>query len=715
MKRVLFTLMIAAFALNINAQALYENFDATDMPAGWTVIDNGTNPGTWFIDTYVPYQGTGHATIDTYETDGGPADDWLISPQITVTEDYRIAFYASSSDENYPDGFTLMASKNSTGVADFTIELLSVDEVPLSYTKYVVNLNDINGLSPGETIYLGFHCESNGSWLNLDEFAYEMAPTEAFFGFESGEIPNGWAVVDGGSNLGSWEVVDSDAHEGTYSLYLDAWEDGYGAPDDWVMTNKFKVGNNTELSFWANCYADYPDDITIYASKTGQNISDFTITVMPTFTLTGNFAKYKVVLTDITELSATDEIYLGIHCETNGSRVNIDNIKLGDIQQPALNYAYAISPNEIEAVYDIELEQVDADNFTLKTINGDITFSDAEIDASNAKIVHLSGASENFAADNDVDELSDGTTKAVELYAGILPLTYTSITNGDGTLIYDGPNATFKGVITNFNDDGSRVWIQDATGAHHGVNTYDMEYTNLYVGDEILFYGSVSPFRNQTEVFPATFIEVVSTGNTPEATTISGSDISIANEIDSDPAEQYEGQLVTITGVTVLAWDGAYFTCSDDGQTSSFYIGNIFGNYVQDGKEFNDQTLAINGTYDITGIVTGRDETYVLNPRNDADIKVASAIEKPQVVKELNVYPNPVSGTAHVSFMLEKTTGVEFSVYDMSGKQIKTVNFDTLNAGENNIDISFDGIRAGNYLLRANVDGKVTTKMLNVR
>jgi len=714
MKRLFTFLFVVCIALSIRAQSLYENFDGTSLTAGWSIIDSGTNSASWGLDTYKPYKGTGHAALDTYIDGGGAADDWLITPQITVKKNYQIVLYAKSDHNTYKDGFKLKVSKTGKNVADFTIELLAVEEVPNDYTKYVVKLNDVAALAEGDQVYVALHCNSNGSWFYIDEFAYERAGDEFYVDFESG-IPQDWKIIDSGTNTGSWQIYDENSHDGTGCIFLDTYDADDKYTDDWFITQKFYVGEKNELSFWGACNADYPDEITVYASKTGTLSVDFTITVMPTFELTDNYKKYSIILTDVSGISATDEIYLAVNSKTNGSRIYIDQFRVGEVLAPQMDYAFAMSNTELMVYYDIELGEVDASKFVLKSGSSNITFSTATIDTNDAKLVELSGASASFTADNVVDELTDGGQKTVTFYAGILPLSFINETNPNGKIAADAEYATFKGVVTHINKTADRVWLQDGSGAYHAANTYDMVANNLSVGDEILIYGARSPYRNQTEISPAFFIKKISSNNTPVATTITAGDIKYDIPADTDPAEKYEGQLVKIANAKVTEWDGAYFKCTTDNGTTTFYVGNALKIYNQADKEFNEQTLTLNSTYTFTGIITGRDAVYVLNPRKDADFAVVSAIEEPVRNGSFTVYPNPVSDFANINLNLQKTAKVQFTIFDMSGKLIKTVDYQSIEAGIHELQISFEHLRAGNYMLQMNNNGETLTTKISVR
>lgn len=446
----------------------------------------------------------------------------------------------------------------------------------------------------------------------------------------------------------TWDQDDYEPYEGEYSAGLDTYDDAGNISDDWLITSLVTVNEGYELSFWAvSADSDYPDDLHVMASKTGVTAVDFTITIADITPVSADgWTKYAYVLSDHAELSDGDEIYIGFWCDSEGSFLNIDNVKYGEVVPPKMMRAYAVSESAVDVLFDAALEgEVAPGDFSLSG-TADITFSSAVVDGENNMLLHLTGASASMEADVTVDLLTmTDQEDPVEFYGGILPLSFTSLTNPGGTMDFDNHHATFKAIVTAINSDTSRVWFADASGAHHGINTYDLVTDGVAVGDEILFYGKMSPYQAQTEIYPATQIELLSSGNELYAPVmITGADIATTVEEDSDPAEQYEGVLVSMENVEVSSWDGAYFNCTDDGGATVFYVADYDGLF--DG-EFGENALTAGNTYDLTGIIVGRNGEYRLVPRSADDIVDVTSIEDLQG-RALRIYPVPVSDLLHI-------------------------------------------------------------------
>ncbi|HWB62380.1 MAG TPA: T9SS type A sorting domain-containing protein, partial [Chitinophagales bacterium] len=70
-------------------------------------------------------------------------------------------------------------------------------------------------------------------------------------------------------------------------------------------------------------------------------------------------------------------------------------------------------------------------------------------------------------------------------------------------------------------------------------------------------------------------------------------------------------------------------------------------------------------------------------------------------VSSLNIYPNPVSSSSHVSLYLDNKTDVTIRIFDMTGKLYQEKTYHNTVTGENIFDFDASGLSNGNYLLAA--------------
>ena len=94
----------------------------------------------------------------------------------------------------------------------------------------------------------------------------------------------------------------------------------------------------------------------------------------------------------------------------------------------------------------------------------------------------------------------------------------------------------------------------------------------------------------------------------------------------------------------------------------------------------------------------------------------AQAIQTDKKIESssLEVYPNPVTSKATVSFNLKNDAFVKIDVLDITGRKIKTTASALLREGANQIEISREGLASGIYVLRILKDKQVTTTKLVV-
>ena len=666
MKKILLMMAVVVCPLMLMAQAtplpFFEDFEsATTIPASFTLINvDGNTPASapasltdsaFIVRSNTNFESQVAYGVSYYEPEGD-ADDWLILPMLALTDNPILSWKALSltSSGNYPDTYQVLVSTTDTEPASFTSIFEVEEEVSLSSGGPGVQNRMIDLAAEGfanQEVYIAFRLMTpnpGGDRLAFDDIRVVDMLNE---GFENG-IPDSWTVIDGGTADMTWIQDDYIAYEGSYSAGIDTYDDSGNDTDDWLITSMVTVNEGDELSFWAvSSSADYPDDLYVKVSKTGVAVEDFAITIAEILPVSADgWTKYSYVLSDHAELNDGDDIYIGFWCDSEGSFLNLDNVKYGAVVPAKMMRAYAVSESAVDVVFDAMLEREYAPTEFSLSGSADITFSSAEMDAENKMLLHLTGASSSMVADVTVDMLTlADQDDPVEFYGGIMPLSFTSLTNPGGTMDFDSHHATFKAVVMAINSDTSRVWFADASGAHNGINTYDMVTDGLALGDEVLFYGKMSPYQAQTEIYPATQLAILSSGNDLFAPTmITGADIATTVAEDSDPAEQYEGVLVSIENVEVSSWDGAFFNCTDDGGSNVFYVADFDALYDGD---FGETTLTPGNTYDLTGVIVGRNGEYRLVPRSVNDIQDVTSIE-PQQGKSLRVYPVPFFDILHV-------------------------------------------------------------------
>jgi hypothetical protein len=349
---------------------------------------------------------------------------------------------------------------------------------------------------------------------------------------------------------------------------------------------------------------------------------------------------------------------------------------------PIMTKAYSISSTAIDVFYNQDMTSVNPADYTL-TGTATITFSSATIDGTNPKLIHLTGASTDMIGDIILDNIYDAANDTdFDFYAGITPIALTNTLNPDGHI--DNTHlATFQGIVS-ANDAYNNVWVSDAPGPYNGVLIFDYDFQALVeVGDEILFTANRTEYYNLTELGNPTLLEIISTGNTPHGPTdIAGSDIDQNIPADTNPAEQWEGQLVSINNVLVdslVAKEDLYIG-SDDNWATSFIIGdNVDYQYANIGPLLDD-AVASGEPINLVGVVDFSYGKYRINPRFTEDLPVEEYPAQIITILSQNT-PNPLTNSTMISFNLaplKNKQNASLSIYNTRGQLVREFPLDDI-------------------------------------
>lgn len=186
MKKLLLLTALVAALLAVGAQnqvpVLSEGFDGGSIPAGWTVIDADNDNDTWTHSSAFPssffavptHNGSsgsvysGSINVQTYNP--LTPDNWLVTPEVTLTGNSTLTYWMSISDGYYPGDYygVFITTVSNPTPSDFTqlfVETMtSADDV---WGMRTVNLDSY----AGQTVRIAFrhfNC-TDGDILILDD------------------------------------------------------------------------------------------------------------------------------------------------------------------------------------------------------------------------------------------------------------------------------------------------------------------------------------------------------------------------------------------------------------------------------------------------------------------------------------------------------------------------------------------------------------------
>lgn len=181
MNRKIISLLALSLAVSINAQVFnagFENNNGTSLSQFKTINADGLQVPEWaqvqdfnseaWIQFYDGYDNK-IAFSTSYYSPEGQANDWLITPSITIPNSGTPTLYwkGKSYDFEYTDSYAIKVSETNNNQESFTTTLAQIDaEQPFDYASHTLDLSAYKG----KTIYLAFVNNTNsGTYLALDD------------------------------------------------------------------------------------------------------------------------------------------------------------------------------------------------------------------------------------------------------------------------------------------------------------------------------------------------------------------------------------------------------------------------------------------------------------------------------------------------------------------------------------------------------------------
>jgi len=117
----------------------------------------------------------------------------------------------------------------------------------------------------------------------------------------------------------------------------------------------------------------------------------------------------------------------------------------------------------------------------------------------------------------------------------------------------------------------------------------------------------------------------------------------------------------------------------------------------------------------LVAVATHGKGMFTANITSKSDIVSINDISKQSESFFLNAFPNPAKQEAKINFRLKTKTKITLRVYDISGKEIKTLENAELPEGEYNYSFERDGLPSGIYYYSlSSPDKRKTGKLIFV-
>ena len=270
-----------------------------------------------------------------------------------------------------------------------------------------------------------------------------------------------------------------------------------------------------------------------------------------------------------------------------------------------------------------------------------------------------------------VDESGTAPPSTVSIYN----IQYT--TDPSGASPYADSIVSTGGIVTAA--DSAGYFLQSGLGPWTGIYVYETN-NNVARGDSVTLTAQVDEFFNFTELINPSNVNIVASGNTLPATTVTVSEV---NE------EMYEGVLVTLLDVPCMTDPNNFGEWVVGTASNSCTIGDRF-------HAFTPVCGVMDITYDITGPIEYSFSTFMVQPRDANDITVITGME--ETPHSFSIFPNPSDGNFLISLFSAKQEEMKMKLVSIEGKTIYEYQAN-LSVGQNLFPVSNINAAPGYYLL----------------
>ena len=110
--------------------------------------------------------------------------------------------------------------------------------------------------------------------------AIQNGVVEDFMGYETGDCPTGWTLIDADGDGQNWYVWNLTLDDGTTQTTFssNSYINNYGAltPDNWAITPQSTLGATVQFDAWGQDPSYAAEHFQVYVSTTGTDVADFT-------------------------------------------------------------------------------------------------------------------------------------------------------------------------------------------------------------------------------------------------------------------------------------------------------------------------------------------------------------------------------------------------------------------------------------------------------
>ncbi len=159
---------ITVYDPNLPQPSIVWDFQDGIMPDVFTLYDDGHRlnenismmfESVWDVITYD--QAEYFAASSSWFMNPAPANKWMVTPLMNLSDGNMLQFDIKSQDPDYPEAMSVKLSNTTIDQSAFTHVLWSDNEVSPSFTTHTIDLSDFDG----QNIYVAFILESYDAFI----------------------------------------------------------------------------------------------------------------------------------------------------------------------------------------------------------------------------------------------------------------------------------------------------------------------------------------------------------------------------------------------------------------------------------------------------------------------------------------------------------------------------------------------------------------------
>lgn len=176
------------------------------------------------------------------------------------------------------------------------------------------------------------------------------------------------------------------------------------------------------------------------------------------------------------------------------------------------------------------------------------------------------------------------------------------------------------------------------------------------------------------------------------------------------------GPSIRSVAILPIGQDRIYFVGTSIGLFATQQLDTLNTEWHQlGGNEFGNVVVEMVQTRETDGLVVAATHGKGIYTAHITSVGQILSNPENEISKDepgMKIFPNPVTNRTTISFTLENTEQIKVSVFDLSGRMVRSINKGSFPAGNQNFNFDASGLKAGSYILR--VEGQTYSEAVKI-